>query len=96
MSKMKPSETDEGREKQLAALAYNLAAKKLEDGTASSQIISYFLNVGSPKEQLQKELLQKQIDLATAKTEDLKSNGELKSLYEDAIKAFRSYAPTEE
>ena len=47
-----PAVTPEERENQMIALAMDLAEKQLRDGTASSQLISHFLKLGSQKEQV--------------------------------------------
>ena len=68
---MKPALTPEARENQLIYLATELAEKQLRDGTASSQVITHYLKMGSSKERIEKEILEKQKDLISAKTESL-------------------------
>jgi EAL domain-containing protein (putative c-di-GMP-specific phosphodiesterase class I) len=87
-----PALSPEEREKQLIALAVNLAEKKLRDGTASNQIIVHYLKLGSTREALEKEILEKQVNLVSAKTEALQSAQEVKELYEQAIDAIRVYS----
>ena len=87
-----PATTPEGRENQLGALAYDLAEKQLRDGTASSQVITHFLKMVSTKEKLEKEILEKQKDLITAKTESIQSAKRIEELYKDAMKAFSTYS----
>lgn len=89
--KMRPALTPEARENQLISLAVDLAEQQLRDGTASSQVISHFLKLGSTKERVEKEILEKQKDLITAKTEALKSQKRVEELYDEAIKAMRRY-----
>jgi hypothetical protein len=43
----------EARENQMIALAVDLAEKQLMEGTASSQVITHYLKLGSTKERLQ-------------------------------------------
>lgn len=88
----RPAFTGEDREKQLTALAMDLAEKKLRDGTASNQTICYFLKLGSTKERLEKEILERQKDLMTAKTEALQSAKHIEELYTNALEAMRSYS----
>ena len=90
--KRPPATTPEARENQLAALAYDLAEKQLRDGTASSQVISHFLNAVSTRDRLEKELLEKQKELATAKTESYQSSKDIKVLYKEALDAMRTYS----
>ena len=49
--------TPEAREKQLIALAIDVAEEQMRNGTASSQVISHFLKLGSTRAQIEKELL---------------------------------------
>ena len=87
-----PAGTEEARENQMIALAVNLAEQQLRDGTASSQVITHFLKLGSTKERMEKEMMQEQIKLLTAKTEALKSAKHIEELYADAMAAFRGYS----
>ena len=61
--KTRPALTPEARENQLVALAVDLAEKQLREGTASSQVITHYLKIGSTKERIEKEILEKQKDL---------------------------------
>ncbi len=88
----KPALTPEARENQLIALAINLAEQQLMDGTASSQVITHYLKLGSSKERLEKEMMEKQKELIDAKTESLRSAKRLEELYADALKAMRDYS----
>lgn len=89
--KMRPGLTPESRENQLISLAVDLAEQQLRDGTASSQVISHFLKLGSTREQLEKERLTEENKLLRAKTKALEDQKELKALYADALKAMREY-----
>lgn len=90
--KMRPALTPEARENQLISLAVDLAEKQLREGTASSQVITHYLKLGSTKEKIEKEILEKQKELISAKTENLKSAQKIEELYEKAIKSMRTYA----
>lgn len=89
---MKPALTPEARENQLIYLATELAEKQLREGTASSQVITHYLKMGSTKERIEKEILEKQKDLITAKTESLQSAKRMEELYTNAINAMRKYS----
>lgn len=89
---MRPALTPEARENQLISLAVDLAEKQLIEGTASSQVITHYLKLGSTKEKIEREILEQQKELISAKTENLKSARRIESLYEDAIKAMRKYS----
>lgn len=88
----RPALTPEARENQLISLAVNLAEQQLRDGTASSQVITHYLKLGSTKERIEKEILEKQKELIEAKTQTLKSQEKIDKLYAEAINAMRSYS----
>ena len=90
--KMPPARTPEARENQMISLAIELAEKQLMEGTASSQVITHFLKLGSTKEKIEKEILVKQKDLITAKTEQIQSQKRIEELYGDALNAMRRYS----
>ena len=87
----RPALTPEARENQMIALAVDLAEQQLRDGTASSQVITHYLKLGSTKERVEKEILEKQKELIAAKTEALHSAKRVEELYTEAIKAMRRY-----
>jgi hypothetical protein len=89
---IRPALTPEARENQLIFLATELAEQQLRDGTASSQVITHYLKLGSSKEKIEKEILEKQKDLITAKTEALQSAKHIEELYANAIEAMKSYS----
>lgn len=89
--KMRPALTPEARENQLISLAVDLAERQLMEGTASSQVITHFLKLGTTKAELEKEKLKQENKLLEAKTKQAETSEEIKSLYENAIKAFRNY-----
>lgn len=91
-AKQRPALDPEARENQLIALAINLAEKQLMEGTASSQVITHYLKLGSTKERIEKEILEKQKDLITAKTEAIQSAKRVEELYANALEAMRTYS----
>lgn len=91
-SNKRPALTPEARENQMIALAVNLAEKQLQEGTASSQVITHFLKLGSTKERLEKEKLEEENKLLRAKTENLKSAKKVEELYSEALNAMRRYS----
>lgn len=90
--KSRPGLTPESRENQLISLAIDLAEKQLREGTASSQVISHFLKLGSTTNMLEKVILEKQKDLITAKTDAIKSGKRIEELYTNALEAMRNYS----
>lgn len=91
-SNIRPALTPEARENQLIYLATDLAEQQLRDGTASSQVITHYLKLGSTKEKIEKEILLKQKDLISAKTEALQSAKRIEELYANAISAMKKYS----
>ena len=89
---MRPALTPEARENQLISLAVDLAEKQLQEGTASSQVITHYLKLGSTKERLEKEKLAEENKLLRARTEALQSAKKQEELFEQAIKAMRRYS----
>ena len=90
--KRRPALTPEARENQLIALAVDLVEKRLIEGTASSQETTHFLKLASSKARIEKEILERQKDLITARTEALQSQKRVEELYAEAIKAMRKYS----
>ena len=90
--KSRPALTPEARENQLIALAVDLAEKQLIEGTASSQVICHYLKLGSTKEKIEKEILEKQKVLIDAKTESLQSSKRVEELYQNALNAMKNYS----
>ena len=90
--KNRPSIDPEARQNQLIALAVDCAEQQLRDGTASSQVITYYLKQGSIREQLENERLREENKLLRAKTEALASEKRSAELIEEALRAFRNYS----
>ena len=91
-SSMRPGLTPESRENQMISLAVDLAEQQLRDGTASSQVITHYLKLGSTREKLEHELKMKELELMAAKTEQIKSTKRSEELMKEALRAFRNYA----
>ena len=90
--KQPPATTPQGRENQLISLATDLAEKQMRDGSASSQVITHYLKLGSTKDQIEKEILIEQKKLITAKTQAIQSSKKVEELYTNALNAMRRYS----
>lgn len=90
--KIRPALSPESRENQLISLAVDLAEKQLLEGTASSQVITHFLKLGTTKTELEKEKLRNETKLMQAKTENLESAKNMEAMYKEAIDAMRDYS----
>lgn len=87
----RPALSPEAQENRMMSLAMDLAEQQLREGTASSQVITHFLKLASSKERIEKEILEKQKELISAKTESLQSAKRIEELYEKAMNAMKLY-----
>lgn len=88
----RPALTEEGRENQLISSAIDLAEKQIAEGTASSQVITHFLKLGSTRERLEQERLRRENQLLESKVEMMASAKRVEELYESALNAMRLYS----
>jgi hypothetical protein len=90
--KRNPAFTDDGRENQVVSLAIDLAERQLIEGTASAQVITYYLKTGSRREKLERQKLEAENELLKAKVESMAGAKRVEELYDEAIKAMRQYS----
>jgi hypothetical protein len=88
----RPATTPEARENQLVNMAVDLAERQMREGTASSQVITHYLKLGSSREKIEQQLIRERIEVERAKVENMKMAGRLEELMGDALNAFKSYA----
>jgi len=93
---LRPALTQEAQEDRCISLAYSLVEKRLLEGTASSQETTHFLRLGAIKAKKEIELLEENIKLAKAKTEQLQAAKESEKLYAEALAAFKEYRGVED
>lgn len=91
-TKVRPAMNPESRENQLIARAVDLAEQQLIDGTASSQVITHYLKLGSTRAKLEHDKLRAENDVLQAKAEYIKSSKISEELYQNAIDAMRMYS----
>ncbi len=89
-----PASSPEERENQLINLAVDLAERQLIEGTASAQVITHYLKLGTTRASLEKEKLERENALLRAKTESLESQKKVEELYSEALRAMRAYSGT--
>ena len=89
--KRRPALTPEARENQMVSLAIDLAERQLIEGTASSQVITHYLKIGSTEQKKRMEHLEAENALLKAKAEALESSKHMEELYKEAIDAFKIY-----
>lgn len=90
--KKRPGTTPESRENQLISLAYDLVEQRMLDGTATSQETVHFLKLGSTKERIEKEILERQKDLITAKTDSMRSSKRTEEFYQKVLDYMKLYS----
>jgi hypothetical protein len=88
----KPATTLEARENEVVSQAMDLAEKQIREGTASSQVITHFLKLGSTREMLEQERLEHENELTKVKIEAIASQKRVEELYTEALNAMRAYA----
>lgn len=94
--KIAPAATPEAREKQMIALAVDLAEKRLLDGTAPSSVVTHYLRQASIQAELERDKLRHEILMLEAKTEALKSAARAEELYREAMEAMKVYTGNKE
>lgn len=88
---LQPYYSPEDAENLAISLAYDLVLERLRDGTATSQETVHFLKLGSSRNQAEMEKLREENTLLKAKTNAIKSAGNLEKLYENVISAIKKY-----
>lgn len=87
----RPATSPEAREKQLISYAIDLAEQQLIDGTASSQVITHFLKLGTMRHKEEMEKLKLENELTRAKTESIKRADHMEEIYTEALEAMKRY-----
>jgi hypothetical protein len=87
----RPATSLPDRENQLVALATDLAEEQMREGTASAQVISHYLKLGSTREQLEQERLRYETKLLEARTQQISDSARMEELYANAIHAMKTY-----
>ena len=90
-ARSRPATTLDAREQQLVALAVDLAEQQIRDGTASAQVITHFLRLGTTRERLEQEKLRRENLLLEGRTDQIASQGRIEELYKNALDSMRSY-----
>jgi hypothetical protein len=76
----------------MVSLAVDLAEQQIREGTASSQVITHFLKLGSTREKLEQQRLEHENELTRVKIEQVESQKRVEELYMEALQAMRNYA----
>lgn len=88
MNYVPTTETDEER---MIALAMREAEYQIRNHTASSQVITHFLQLGSERARQERKKLEAETQLSQAKVEMIRAQQTSEQLYQEAIAAFSKY-----
>lgn len=89
---MTPALNDESQENKLVALAFIQAQSQLEERTASSQVVTHFLKLGTKKAKVELENLKLQNKLLEEKILAERSGLELNSMLSEVLEALKNYS----
>lgn len=95
-SRRQPATTPEDREQQMISLADTLAEKQLMAGTASSQVITHYLKLGTTRERLEQEKIKRENLLMQAKQDQMESQLKAEELVGEVLKVMKLYAGVDE
>lgn len=93
--KRRPANSPEERENQLISAAVDLAERQIRDGTASAQVISHYIKLGSTRERLEQQRLRGENALLEARRERLEGEKKVEELYDKALRAMKRYSGEE-
>lgn len=73
-------------------MAADLAERQIREGSASSQVVTHFLKLGSSRERLEQQRLEHENELLRVKKEHMESQKRVETMYQEALNAMRSYS----
>jgi hypothetical protein len=87
-----PPITVEQEERECISLAVELAKKQLREGTATSQVITHYLDMASPLTKEKARRVELENKLIEAKISKLKAEEDYQRIAADALAAFKEYS----
>ena len=90
--RLRPGLTPSTDEKQCISMAMDIAKERLANGTASNSMVLYFVKMGNPRESLEREDMQKELELKDAKIKALESQVNMEQKLTEAMAAFQRYS----
>lgn len=90
-TRRRPADNPDDREQQMIFYADVLAEKQLREGTASSQVITHYLKLGTGRERLEQEKIANEnlrLKAQIAQIESQSTSGELMERVLDALKVY--------
>jgi hypothetical protein len=91
-----PARSPDERENQLVEAATDLAENQLRDGSASAQVITHYLKLGSSRERLEQQRLKNEVLLMDMKREQMASEMRTEDMMRRALNAMRGYSGLDE
>ena len=89
--RLRPGLTPQTDEMQCISMAMDLAKQRLANGTASNSMVLHFLKMGTPREQLEREDMKKELELKDAKIKALRAQVDTEKKLADAMATFARY-----
>jgi len=86
-----PATTPEDREQQMIAYADALAEKQLREGTASSQVITHYLKLGTGRERLEQEKIENENLRLRAQVAQMESQQRAEDLMSQLLDTMKIY-----
>lgn len=87
-----PARSPSERDKQLALLATEAIEKRIRNGEATAQELTYYAKKGSNRERIEEEILENQKKLLEAKTSQIEEAKKTQELYQQVIEAMKRYS----
>jgi hypothetical protein len=75
----------------MISLAIDAAERQLREGTASAQVITHYLKLGSSRERLEQDRLRHETALLEFKQAAIASQQRTEELYSQALDSMRAY-----
>lgn len=95
-ARRQPASTPEDREQQMINYADMLAEKQLREGTASSQVITHYLKLGTGRERLEQEKIANENLRLRAQVAEIESRSRAEDLMKDLLDHMKIYAGVED
>lgn len=89
-----PAINDEDQESKLISLAFSQAQKELEEQSASSQVVTHFLRLGSQRAKIELQKLTLENQLLEEKIISERRNQDLSDSVQQVLAALKSYTYT--
>lgn len=92
----RPATSPDEQEDLMISLAMKQAQQQLEAGTASNQVLTHYLKLGTVREAREREQLRLNNELLAAKTDDIRAASERDVDAAEVLKALKTYRGEDE